>query len=61
MPVIFQSGQANLLKPEQIALADCCATLLLKPFNLESLLVAIRAADSKAHYRDCVHNRGTPV
>ncbi len=61
IPVIFLSGNADLLKLEQVALADCCATLLLKPFQLETLLAALGAADARAHHKDCIHNRRGPA
>lgn len=61
IPVIFLSGNADLVKPEQVALADCCATLLFKPFQFETLLAALGAADVRTHHKDCIHNKRGPT
>jgi len=34
IPVIFQSSDADLAPREQIALSDCCATLMFKPWPI---------------------------
>jgi DNA-binding response OmpR family regulator len=52
-PVIFMSANLVLLPKEKIALADCCADILPKPFSLEALLAAIDAAGNRAHYESC--------
>ncbi len=61
IPVIFVSGNADLMPAEQVALGDCCATLMFKPVNMDVLRAAIGAADSRNHHRDCVHVRSEPV
>jgi CheY-like chemotaxis protein len=61
VPVIFVSASANLIKKEQVALNDCCATLMSKPINLDVFIAAIGAADSRSHHKDCLHFRNTPV
>ena len=61
IPVIFHSSDADLARREQIALADCCATLMFKPLNHEIFLAALGAADNRSHHLDCIHNRKTPV
>ena len=61
IPVIFQSSDANLATHEQIALADCCATLMFKPVNHQIFLAALGAADNRSHHLDCMHSRETPV
>lgn len=61
IPVIFMSANAHLIEREQVALADCCATLMFKPLNLKVLTAAIGAADSRSHHKDCIHFRDNPV
>lgn len=61
IPVIFLSGNADLLEPQQVALSDCCASLMLKPFLIETLLAAVGAADARDHHRDCIHMRKGPA
>lgn len=60
IPVIFSSSDADLVKREQVALGDCCATLMFKPVNQEILTAALGAADMRSHHMDCVHNRLKP-
>lgn len=55
IPVIFMSTDIHLITPEQIALQDCCATLLLKPIDDEIFQAALRAADARTHHENCVH------
>ncbi len=55
LPVIFLSSEADLIPSEQVALGDCCATMMLKPFTMEVLLAALGAADSRSHHQDCIH------
>lgn len=61
IPVIFLSAHADLVKREQIALEDCCATLMFKPINFEVFTAALGAADSRSHHKDCIHFRDTAV
>ncbi len=61
IPVIFISSDADLARLEQIALADCCATVMFKPLNHAVFLAALGAADNRTHHLDCIHNRNTPV
>ena len=61
IPVIFHSSDADLAQREQIALADCCATLMYKPINHEVFMAALGAADNRSHHLDCIHNRKSPV
>jgi len=61
IPVIFQSSDADLAPREQIALADCCATLMFKPVNSKVLIAALGAADNRSHHLDCLHTRVSPV
>lgn len=56
VPVIFMSQDAKLQKIEEVALADCCASLFRKPLNLKSLVEAVKAADLKDHHTHCVHH-----
>lgn len=55
MPVIFMSSDIHLVAPEQVALADCCATLLPKPFDSRIFLEAVVAADARSHHLNCIH------
>ncbi len=52
-PVIFITGNPELLPIEKIALKDCCAALLSKPVALEKILVAIEDAKKRNHQRLC--------
>lgn len=61
LPVVFLSADAELLEKEKVALGDCCATLMMKPFNAKVLRAAIEAADERSHHRDCLHSRSSPV
>jgi CheY-like chemotaxis protein len=56
-PVILVTADANLRSEEILALGDCCASLLPKPFELDRLAAVIGAADAREHHRDCVHLR----
>ena len=55
LPVVLMSANADLLASEVIALGDCCATLMMKPFSLAALQAALGAADSRSHHDHCVH------
>ncbi len=61
IPVIFTSANADLLKSEQIALSDCCATLMLKPFCMDTFFTALSSADERVHHKDCIHNKKSAV
>ena len=61
VPVIFISANAELVESEEIALKDCCATLMNKPMDMEAMIAAIEAAESMMHHPHCTHNRVTPV
>ncbi|MBC7396371.1 MAG: response regulator [Bdellovibrionales bacterium] len=56
IPVIFISANVDLMKEEEIALEDCCATLMEKPLNLEIFEEAIYSAMLKIHHPNCVHS-----
>ena len=59
IPVIFMSTDVHLIAPEQVALHDCCATLLLKPIDDHIFRAALKAADERTHHENCVHlNKG---
>ena len=61
LPVIFLSGRAERVPREQVALEDCCATLMRKPANARVFEQALYAADARVHHADCVHRRATAV
>jgi len=52
-PVIFITANRELFPLEILALNDCCASLLNKPLNLDSLLEEIVKADQREHLRNC--------
>jgi CheY-like chemotaxis protein len=54
-PVIFISANAQLIAREQVALQDCCATLMKKPLDLNALEGALEAAIQLVHHSKCVH------
>jgi DNA-binding response OmpR family regulator len=56
VPIIFMSQELQLLKTEEVALADCCATLLQKPLNFKVLTAAVKAADEREHHKHCLHH-----
>lgn len=56
MPVIFISGNRSRLPIEDLALQDCCASLLYKPVAFDDLLRAIEHAKSRNHEYEC-HGR----
>jgi two-component system response regulator HydG len=56
VPVLFMSTDSKLQKAEEVALADCCASLFRKPLNLKSLVEAVKAADQRDHHVNCVHH-----
>jgi len=57
VPVIFMSSDVHLVTPEQVALNDCCATMISKPFDDNVFTAAIIAADKRSHHDDCIHSR----
>lgn len=52
-PVIFITGNLELLEKEKVALGDCCANLLRKPASLKQMLSAIKDAQLRNHSRMC--------
>jgi CheY-like chemotaxis protein len=54
-PVIFTTADGVLFSTEEIALGDCCATLLRKPINPRILHAALCAADNFDHHSECMH------
>jgi len=52
-PVVFMSADRILLPKEEVALGDCCASVLQKPFRLEKLLEEVIAAKARNHAREC--------
>jgi CheY-like chemotaxis protein len=52
-PVIFITGNPELLPIEKLALKDCCAALLSKPIELEQILGAVEEAKIRNHNRNC--------
>lgn len=55
-PVIFTTAEGRLFSAEEIALGDCCATLLKKPIDTKLLNAALEAANRFEHHRDCLHS-----
>jgi CheY-like chemotaxis protein len=60
-PVIFVSANAELLEKENIALKDCCASLLSKPILLDDFEKALEAALARQHHEHCVHTKEAKV
>lgn len=52
-PVIFVTGNPELLPIERMALKDCCAALLQKPVELNTILIAVEDAKVRNHHRHC--------
>lgn len=52
-PVIFITGNPELLPKEQFALGDCCADLLSKPLAVVELFKAINSARVRNHHWMC--------
>lgn len=52
-PVIFVTGNLELLPKEKVALKDCCAGILRKPLAFNELLIAIDDARNRNHHREC--------
>lgn len=53
--VIFTSSDSTLTLRDQMALGDCCASMLPKPFSFAQLRGTVGAALSRVHHVDCVH------
>ncbi len=53
LPVIFITANKDLFPEEKLALNDCCAALLQKPIDMDTLLEAIQDAKSRNHHRHC--------
>ena len=53
-PVIFITGDLELLEKEKIALGDCCANLLRKPASLQQMMSAINDARTRTHDHMCL-------
>lgn len=53
-PVIFISGNMERLPIENLALDDCCATLLHKPVAFDHLIEKIEKAKLRIHEYDCL-------
>lgn len=52
-PVIFVSGNMERAHSEEIALGDCCTSLLIKPISIDQLVEAITSSLSRDHDFDC--------
>lgn len=52
-PVIFISGNLELLPVEEVALKDCCAQVIRKPIGIEELLLAVNKAKESNHHQSC--------
>lgn len=53
-PVIFITATASLLPEENIAISDCCATLIHKPLSLQHLLNTIEFSLKREHVTQCL-------
>lgn len=52
-PVIFITGNPELLDKEKYSLQDCCAALLHKPISFDVIVEAIDAARTRNHQWEC--------
>jgi DNA-binding NtrC family response regulator len=52
-PFIFVSGNTDRIPVEDLALRDCCSTILQKPFSIDTLLTEIDKALSRRHDYEC--------
>jgi CheY-like chemotaxis protein len=52
-PVIFITANVELLPEEDLALNDCCAAVIHKPFCYEEVVQAVIDAKQRNHNRDC--------
>lgn len=52
-PVIFITGNPELLEKEKYSLQDCCAALLHKPISFDIIVEAIDAARTRNHQWEC--------
>lgn len=53
LPVIFLSANIDRLPMEELALNDCCSSLLMKPVRIDDLLEAIEKARNRIHEFEC--------
>lgn len=53
MPVIFVSGQIERKQSEELALKDCCTSMLMKPFSIDQLIEEINRARERDHLFNC--------
>ena len=53
IPVIFMTANVERLPQEEMALGDCCASLLQKPVSFDVLLASIEHAQRRNHDFEC--------
>lgn len=53
MPVIFVTATVERLPIEDLALQDCCCSMMNKPFSIEVLMKEIENALGRNHEFDC--------
>lgn len=53
LPIIFITANKELFPEEKLALNDCCAALLQKPIDIDTLIQAIEDAKVRNHHRHC--------
>lgn len=53
IPVIFVTATVERLPVEELAMKDCCTSMISKPFPVEVLLKEINAACKRNHEFDC--------
>lgn len=53
MPVIFVTATVERLPIEELAMKDCCTSMINKPFSVEVLLKEINSARERNHEFDC--------
>lgn len=54
LPVIFISGNLERLPLENLALEDCCTSMVTKPIAFDDLIMTIMKSLSRSHELDCI-------
>lgn len=52
-PVVFVTGKQERKASEELALKDCCTSVLIKPFAIEALIEEIDRARQRKHEFQC--------
>jgi CheY-like chemotaxis protein len=61
IPFIFVTANVERLPIEKLALNDCCASIINKPFAIEALLSEIEKAQKRNHQFECKGEIRSPL